>query len=111
MSLAYEKLEAEQPRARVAFEMLLRASGVSDWKSAFEVKIEVASSRLGDPPVDFSLIEDQVRRYLSGIEFFHAAAVQVDLESMTAKEVRESSPAYAHFDGYTLTIGTHGYQG
>lgn len=102
--------EADVVRNRILFHLLSEASGKDHWKLPFEMKIMLASPQ-SDPPISKESVMPFARDLAEAIEFFHGAAVTIDLETMEARPARGEASAYIFFDGYKLTIGSIGYQG
>lgn len=100
----------EAIRSRILFDLIEHASGVKHWKSAFEFKIMLASKE-HDPPIERELVRPFARDIAQAIQFFHGAAVTINLETMEVRPRRGEAAAYVLFDGWTLTIGSTGYQG
>jgi len=98
----------EAVRNRILFDLIQHAANMKHWKDAFEMKI-VLSPKGFEPPVDRELVRPFARDIAQAIEFFHGAAVTLNLETMEAKPRRGEAAAYVLFDGYTLTIGSTGY--
>jgi hypothetical protein len=104
-----EPEEAEIVRNRILFSLMERAHG-KHWKSPFEMDFVLASKR-DDPPIPKEVVMPFARDLARAIEFFHGAAVTIDLETMQARPARGEASAFVFFDGYTLRIGSIGYQG
>lgn len=105
-----EPEQAQVVRNRILFSLMERASGVKHWKSAFELEFVLASKR-DEAPIPKEVVLPFARDLAQAIEFFHGAAVVIDLETMQARPARGEATAYVFFDGYTLRIGSIGYQG
>lgn len=100
----------EVVRNRVLFTLIERAHG-KHWKSPFEMKIILAAKAADEPPIPRDAVLPFMRDIASAIEFYHGAAVSINVETMEARPVRGEATGYVLFDGYTLTIGSLGYQG
>jgi len=96
-------------RNRILFDLLVRAHG-KHWKFPFEITIVVGDKRI-EPPTPKEFIATISKEFARAIEFFHGAAVTIDLEEMRARPVKGEATAYVFFDGYVLKIGSVGYQG
>jgi hypothetical protein len=103
-----EELE-ETVRNRVLFSLMERAHG-KHWKSGFELEFVLASKR-DDQPIPKEVVMPFARDLARAIEFFHGAFAVIDLETMQARPARGEASAYVFFDGYTLRVGSVGYQG
>jgi len=96
-------------RNRILFSLMERAHG-KHWKYPFELEFVLADRR-DDPPVPKEAVMPFARDLAEAIEFFHGAAVTINLETMQAKPARGEASAYVFFDGYKLKVGSIGYQG
>ena len=100
-------------RNRILFHLLTEASPEArkDWRNAFEVKFKLADPRpeTREPAVPKEAVRGITRELLRAINFHHAGAIAFDPETMEARPIAGEPSAYAHFDGYTLTIGSTGY--
>lgn len=101
--------QEEGIRSHILFTLIERANG-KHWKSPFEMKIVLANKE-HDAPVPKEYVMPLARDIARAIEFFHGAAVSLNLDTMEAKPVRGEAAAYVFFDGYVLQIGSIGYQG
>ena len=108
MPRSNEELE-ETVRNRVLFSLMERAHG-KHWKSPFELEFVLASRR-DDPPIPKGVVMPFARDLARAIEFFHGAAVVIDLDTMQARPARGEASAFVFFDGYALRVGSVGYQG
>lgn len=104
-----ESEEAKIVRNRILFSLMERAHG-KHWKSSFELDFALASKR-DDPPISRDVVMPFARDLAEAIEFFHGAAVVIDLDTMRARPARGEASAYVFFDGYVLRVGSIGYQG
>lgn len=97
-------------RHRVLFTLIERAAGKEHWKYPFEMEIILASKEYDKkiPKEDVAAIAKELA---SAIQFFHGAAVTIDLDTREVRPRRGEPAAYVLFDGYKLTIGSTGYQG
>lgn len=95
-------------RHRVLFHLLQAASGAKDWRDPFEVVIPIAN-REHDAPVAKDAVHGIMQELLKAIEFYHGAAVAIDVETMKMRRVKGQPVAYALFDGYRLVVGSTGY--
>jgi len=100
---------AEAIRSRILFTLIERAHG-KHWKAPFEFDI-VLSPKGYEPPIEKEFVLPFARDIARAIEFFHGAAVSLNVETMEARPVRGEATAYVLFDGHTLKIGSLGYQG
>lgn len=108
--MAYsESEEAKIVRHRILFTLMERAHG-KHWKMPFEMDFALASKR-DDQPIPKEVVMPFARDLAEAIEFFHGAAVTIDLDTMRARPSRGEASAYVFFDGYTLRVGSVGYQG
>ncbi len=108
MALTREQQE-EMARNRILFTLIERASGVDHWKSPFEIEMILQDPT--DPPLPKESVKETAKRLAEAIQFFHGAAVRIDLDTWTSKEVKGEPAAYVLFDGYKLMVGSIGYQG
>lgn len=99
---------AEAARSRVLFDLMTKAHG-RHWKEPFEMEI-VLGSKEAEPATPRELLLPLMRDLATAIEFFHGAAVSLDVKAMKARPVRGEPTAYVLFDGWKLTIGSLGYQ-
>jgi|FLYL01.1.fsa_nt_gi hypothetical protein len=95
-------------RHRVLFHLLQAASGAKDWRDPFEVTIHIANNE-HDAPVAKEAVHGIMQEMLKAIEFYHGAAMAIDVETMEVRRMKGQPVAYALFDGYKLVIGSTGY--
>lgn len=100
----------EVARNRILFDLLTRAHG-QHWKSPFEFEMVLASERGGEPPIPKEAVAKIAQELRSAIEFFHGAAVTIDLDTLKARPAKGEATAYIFFDGYRMKVGSLGYQG
>ena len=103
-----EAEEKEVARNRILFTLIERASGVDHWKDSFEIEMILQDPTSG--PLPRSSVKPMAEALAEAIQFFHGAAVRIDLETGASKEVRGEPAGYVLFDGYKLTVGSIGYQ-
>lgn len=109
--MALSRREQEEvARSRILFTLMEKASGVEHWKYPFELEFRLASKE-HDSPIPKDIVLPIAQEFAHAIEFFHGAAVTINLETMEARPARGEATAYVFFDGYTLKIGSIGYQG
>jgi hypothetical protein len=100
--------EKEVTRHRVLFGLL--TEGLPHWKGAFEKKFVLAQKEY-EPPLPKAAVKGLAQELTAALEFFHGGEVTLEIETLTAKPYAGKAAAYWHFDGWTLTVGTTGYQG
>lgn len=108
--MAYaESEEAKIVRSRILFTLMEMAHG-KHWKMPFELEFHLASKR-DDQPIPKEVVMPFARDLAEAIQFFHGAEVVIDLDTMQARPARGEAAGYVFFDGYTLKVGSIGYQG
>ena len=99
----------EATESRILFDLLQDRAKARHWKDAFEVRFGLADRRTQDPPIPREAVRDISQRLLRAINFYHGAAMVLELESRTVRPHRGEPAAYATFDGYELVVGSTGY--
>lgn len=103
------KEQEEYVRSNILFSLLERASGVKHWKYPFEVEFVLASP--DEPAIPRDVVMPFAQDLARAIQFYHGAAVVIDLETMHARPARGEAAGYVFFDGHKLKVGSIGYQG
>lgn len=101
--------DTEVAKHTVLFHLMTKAHG-GHWKDPFEIKVRLASPNI-DPPLPREVVRGIANDLVRAIQWFHGAAFALELDPLEVKPYVGEPAAYWIFDGYTLTVGSVGYQG